>query len=231
MHQVTIRTRPWHLVIASLLLCAGSFAFPQTASANQYEAFIDIDTEEDLYDLRVADVIGDETFETLVDLLQRGVDLNTASRKVLYVLPNLTYAEVDAILAYRDEVGHIRNPAELVIQGVLRSDRLNAIAAFLVIGDGPSGLPASGMARIQTQYSLEDSGVPASALQLRAQGLQNVTVGAVMLNTRLRIGEVRYDPARQALSDRGEERATFNQERTLGRRRPPTQDFQGAGDW
>jgi hypothetical protein len=174
---------------------------PGTAEANQYEVFVDIDTEEDLYDLQVANVIDDDTFEVLVELLQRGVDLNRANRKTLYALPNLTLAEVDGILAYRDVVGRIQDPAALERQGILRSDKLNAIAAFLVIRTGDDNtLPASGMARMQTRYSLEDSGAPASALQVRAQGLQNVSAGLVALNTRLQIGDVRYDPARQALS-------------------------------
>ncbi len=181
----------------SLALAAGS----QVAHSNQYEVFVDINTEEDLYDLQVAGVIDDVTFETLVELIQRGVDLNTASRKILYTLPNLTYAEVDAILAYRDEVGRIGDPATLIAQGILRADKLAAIAAFLVVGDGPNNeLPASGKVRLQTSYSIEDTGVPASALQVRAQGLRNVSVGMVALNTRLQVGEVRYDPVRQALS-------------------------------
>lgn len=181
----------------SLVLAAGS----QVAHSNQYEVFVDINTEEDLYDLQVAGVIDDVTFETLVELIQRGVDLNTASRKILYTLPNLTYAEVDAILAYRDEVGRITNPATLVAQGILRADKLAAIAAFLIVGDGPKNeLPASGKVRFQTSYSIEDTGVPASALQVRAQGLRNVSVGMVALNTRLQVGEVRYDPVRQALT-------------------------------
>jgi hypothetical protein len=180
-----------------LALAAGS----QVAHSNQYEVFVDINTEEDLYDLQVAGVIDDVTFETLVELIQRGVDLNTASRKILYTLPNLTYAEVDAILAYRDEVGRIGDPATLIAQGILRADKLAAIAAFLVVGDGPNNeLPASGKVRLQTSYSIKDTGVPASALQVRAQGLRNVSVGMVALNTRLQVGEVRYDPVRQALS-------------------------------
>ncbi len=171
------------------------------AHANQYEVFVDINNEEDLYDLQVAGVIDDITFETLVELLQRGVDLNSASRRTLYSLPNLSYAEVDGILAYRDEVGRIADPAVLVSQGILRADKLAAIAAFLVIRDGGDGaIPISGMVRVQTRYSVEDTGVPASALQLRAQGLQNVSVGLVALNTRLQIGSVHYDPVRQALS-------------------------------
>tara|TARA_R110002096_G_scaffold435826_2_gene663582 strand:+ start:116391 stop:118550 length:2160 start_codon:yes stop_codon:yes gene_type:complete len=182
---------------ASFALAAGS----QVAHSNQYEVFVDVNTEEDLYDLQVAGVIDETTFETLVVLIQRGVDLNTASRKILYTLPNLTYAEVDAILSYRDEVGRIDDPATLVTQGILRADKLSAIAAFLLVGDGPrDDLPVSGKVRLQSAYSLEDTGFPASALQARAQGPHNVSFGLVALNTRLQVGPVRYDPIREALT-------------------------------
>lgn len=200
MHNLPIRSRLRSLLLAAAL-GVGTLAVPRIASANQYEVFIDIDTEEDLYDLKVAEVIDDDTFETLVDLLQRGVNLNGASRKTLYALPNLSYTEVDAILAYRDEVGLIRDPAELVTQGILRADKFSAIAAFLVLGgERAKDLSVSGMARMQTQYSIEDTGLPASAVQVRARGLQHATVGALVLNSRLQIGEVLFDPARQALT-------------------------------
>ena len=194
-------TIPKPLLSSLLALGMATSLLAGDAEANQYEVFIDIDTEEDLYDLQVANVLDVDTFETLVELLQRGVDLNRAGRKTLYALPNLTLVEVDAILAYRDVVGRITDPATLVSQGILRSDKLHAIAAFLVIRTGDdNSSPASGMVRMQTRYSLKDTGVPASALQLRAQGLQNIRVGMVALNTRLLIDDVRYDPTRQALS-------------------------------
>ncbi len=185
------------LLLAMALLCCRE----GDAQANQYEVFIDVDSEEDLYDLQVARVIDDTTFETLVELMQRGVDLNTASRKTLYALPNLSYAEVDSILTYRDEVGHIEDPALLLSQNILSEEKMNAIAAFLVLRSGADNvLPASGKIRLQSRLSTEDTGFPASALQVRAQGLQNFTLGLVALNTRLQIGDLQYDPSRQSLT-------------------------------
>ncbi|MBL4632818.1 MAG: helix-hairpin-helix domain-containing protein [Kofleriaceae bacterium] len=185
------------------VLCGGPAigAFHGTADANQYEVFVDVDSEEDLYDLQVAQTIDAATFEVLVELMQRGVNLNTASRKTLYALPNLSYAEVDSILSYRDEVGQISDPALLVAQGILSDEKLSAIAAFLVLGSGnESDLPITGKVKLQTRYSTKDSGAPASALRLRAQGPNNLSMGLVAFNTRLQIGDVRYDPSRQALS-------------------------------
>src|SRR5512137_3065905 len=71
------------------------------ARSADYGIFIQVETEEDLLDLLSSDEIDQDTFETLTELLHDGVDLNTASRDELYSLPNLTYADVDAILAYR----------------------------------------------------------------------------------------------------------------------------------
>ena len=67
---------------AVLVLCA--LAAP--AAANPYETFISIDSEEDLYDLQTTGQIEDDTLATLVELYQRGVDLNKATREELYEL-------------------------------------------------------------------------------------------------------------------------------------------------
>ncbi|HEY0137003.1 MAG TPA: hypothetical protein VGB85_23130, partial [Nannocystis sp.] len=87
---------------------------PSVATAAEYETFVDIDDEDDLVELNAAGDISEETFDTLVELLRRGVNLNAARREELYTLPNLSYAEVDAIIRYRTEVGFISDPAMLV---------------------------------------------------------------------------------------------------------------------
>lgn len=184
---------------AALALTAAVHAAP--AHANQYEVFVDIDTEEDLYDLRVANQIDDDTFQTLLELYQRGVDLNTADRSELYELPNLTYSEVDAILAYREEVGQIADPAGLVANGVLSQEKLESIAAFLVVDDPTAtALAASGWARYQTRWSAEDEAAPPMALQARVETFKHVRAGVAVLVGRARLGDVRYDPTRQALT-------------------------------
>lgn len=198
-----LKLSAFHKSILVTLLCGipAIAGLATTARANQYEVFIDVDNEEDLYDLQVAQTIESSTFEVLVELMQRGVDLNSASRKTLYTLPNLSYLEVDAILGYRDEVGRISDPALLVSQGILSEEKLRAIAAFLVVGlDERGNLPISGKVKLQTRYSTEDTGVPASAIRLRAQGPNNLSMGLIAFNTRLQIGDVRYDPSRQALT-------------------------------
>ena len=172
------------------------------ADAAEYEVFVDVDDEEELYDLQVTDQISDETFQTLVELMRRGVDLNEASREELYQLPNLTYEDVDAILAYRQEVGFIPDPASLVIAGVVTERKVASIAAFLVVREPGRALAATnGFVRAQTQYAPSDGSLaPSAALQARVTTARYLTLGGAMIHSRLRVGDVRWDPTREALS-------------------------------
>lgn len=182
-------------------LAAAVLAVPGAARAAEYELFIDIDDEEDLYDLQVTGQIEDETFETLVEILRRGVDLNTASRAELYALPNLTYDDVDAILAYRADVGFINDPASLVLAGVVSERKVAAIAAFLVIREPGRELAATnGLVRAQIAYAPSDTLAPPAVVQARLSTARHLTLGGALFHTRLRVGDVRWDPAREALS-------------------------------
>jgi hypothetical protein len=185
-------------------LTAAFLVAPSLAHAAQYEAFIDVDNEDQLYDLQVAGIIGDGTFEVLVDLMRRGIDLNTASRETLYALPNLTYEDVDKILEYRTEAGRIGDPAALVLAGALSRKKLESIAAFLVVPN-PDGSKAGvrGQVRYQTIWTAEDDRAPPMALQARVSTLRHLTVGAAAVLDRNRLGEVRWDPNRNALSTDG----------------------------
>ncbi|MEZ4365402.1 MAG: hypothetical protein R2939_03830 [Kofleriaceae bacterium] len=195
----------------ALALAAGLVgAAAERATAAPYEAFIDVETEEDLIDLLVAGQISDETYEALSTLLARGVNLELADRAELYSLPNLTYADVDAILAYRKEQGFIADPAELVSAGVLTEDKLLSVAAFLIVGQRDTGgTPIHGWVRAITRSSPSDfgvdtpvdgdAGVPPLGLRARVKVGSELTVGVVGVSTRLRLGEVVADPNRDAL--------------------------------
>jgi len=178
-----------------------AMALSGRAAAEEYEVFIDIGEEEDLYDLLAEGQIGQDTFDTLLALLQRGVDLNRASRDELYSLPNLDYDDVDAILTYRAEVGWIDDPAALVAAGVLDAPTLVSIAPFLVIR--PLRRPAyatDGLVRGQTRWSQEDHGVPPTALLARVASLRHLSAGGLLVITRSRLGDVVYEPNRDGLA-------------------------------
>ena len=171
------------------------------AAGNPYETFIDVDDEEDLYDLQATGQIDEETRDTLVDVMQSGIDINRASREDLYSLPNLTYGDVDAILEYRKLAGFINDPVDLIVAGVLTQQKLEAIAAFLLVSDPVRATFAtSGWVKGQTRWTVEDEDAPPGALQARVATLKNLTVGFASTFSRNRLADVEFDPERGALS-------------------------------
>ena len=189
------------------LLCFLLVARP--ASAVPYETFIDVDDEGDLQDLLANGTITEDTYNELLDLLARGVDISQADRQELYALPNLTYEDVDAIIAYRElQKGRIADPAELVTAGALSEEKLLAISSFLVVRtDAENIFAIHGWVRAWTRttyhdwdpYEPQDPFIPPVALRARFTALRYLTAGFAATNTRLRIGEPIYDPNRGAL--------------------------------
>jgi hypothetical protein len=185
-------------------VCATSLA-----QATPYETFIDVDDEGDLADLLSAGTITEETYNQLLDLLMRGVDITRADRNELYALPNLTFEDVDAIIKYRDQVrGRIQDPAELVTAGALSEEKLLGIASFLIVREQmASPLAAAGWVRAMTRanprdfqpYSPQDPFIPPLGLRARVTALRHLTAGVAMTTTRLEIGDPVYDPTRDAL--------------------------------
>lgn len=195
--EIAAARRAWWLPLGIAVLALG---WPVPAGAVEYEIFVDIDDEEELNDLQLTDQISEETYETLIELLRKGTDLDKASRDDLYALPNLTYEDVDRILAYRAEAGRIADPADLVVAGVLTQRKLAAIAAFLVVPDTDASRGGvSGHVRYRMAYVAGDPRVPPMALQGRIKALGNLTAGAAALLDPQRLGPVAWDPNRAAL--------------------------------
>ena len=189
-----------HQLLVVFILCSFCFFSANRSHANPYEIEIDISNEDDLYDLFIAGQITSETFQVLIELLQRGVDINKASRDELYTLPNLTYSEVDALLAYRKEVGHILSPQDLVFNQILTDEALTKIAAFLVVSKRDTGSPVSGWSKFRTRTTVGDEVLPPMALQTKTKFKNHFTVGLAALSENQRVVDIRFDPNRQALS-------------------------------
>jgi hypothetical protein len=182
------------------LIVGAALALVAPAQAAEYELFIAIDNEEDLYDLLADDQISEATFQTLIELYRRGVDLERASREELYALPNLSYRDVDAIIDYRRAAGSISSPAALVAAGVLTAPQLMAIAPFLLVGPAVADrTDVSGWVRAPALWVPDSPGPPPGALQLRL-GSGDIAVGAVGVVTHGRLGQVAFDPYRMTLS-------------------------------
>jgi hypothetical protein len=167
----------------------------------QYEVFIDIETEEDLYDLRVTEQISARSFDALLLLYQTRVDVNRADRQQLYLLPNLDYADVDRILDFRERSGPVRSLGDLVSGGVLTRSRATSLRAFVVVRplDSRRSDPA-GFVRLLSRWTgRHDRLPPAAAVQARAQALRGLDVGVAATLTRNRLGGPRWDRDRGAL--------------------------------
>lgn len=187
------------LVGAAALAVAALAARP--AAAIEYEAEVDVEDEEGLVNLLESEQITPETFDALREVLRQGIDLERASREDLYTLPNLTYAEVDAILAYRAEAGRVGDPQNLVTAGALTQDRLDTLAPFLRTSTPTLRKYATnGWLRSQNVILANDPGVPSSALSGRVVTVKHLTVGGAAVLVSNRLGEVVYDPLRDALT-------------------------------
>jgi len=170
------------------------------ALAAPYEAFIDVETVEDLDDLLVTGQIDTETHDSLYELLSRGVDLDRATRAELYSLPNLTYDEVDAILRYRDTQGFIAKPSDLVAAGAITEQKLLAISAFLISVDRTRRqYQPRGNVAIRTRAAQGDHELPPIMLRGRASFGKDLSAGFAATLTRYRIKNVAWDPNHDAL--------------------------------
>lgn len=187
----------------AIFVCVWLFAwFPGRASAVQYEVFVQVQAEEDLYDLLVSGQISERSFEALLLLYQTKVDLNRADRERLYALPNVGLAQVDSILRYRDRAKGVRSLDDLVAAGVLDLNLADSLRAF--VSDRPPRAPRSqtdGFMRVQTRWSGRvDRLPPAAAIQARVKTLRDLDIGIVGVLTRNDVGQVRWDGTRQALT-------------------------------
>jgi hypothetical protein len=189
--------RRWLAPVLALLL----WSIARPARAIDYEVFIDVDDEDELFDLYVTEQITESTYLTLVEVLRRGIDLDEATREDLYSLPNLTYADVDRILGYRADAGHITDPAALVAAGVLDERTVASLAVFITVGSEElRKAPVRGFVQYQTVWTVRDERAPPMLLQARITTLRHLTIGIAGVLNRNRLGKVGWDANRDALA-------------------------------
>lgn len=178
--------------------CA-TLLFSATAFAAIYESPISADDEDDLRAAAERGEISDATLETLVELMQDGVDLNNAGREELYELPGLTYADVDAIVTYRKNEGHIDDPSVLVGAGAITAEQLLQIAPFIVLSAEQVKVPIGGRYRLLGNYTVGDNLAPPFIADVRLKGPFGFTGEVNIAGTRQHTGAPFYDPLRDAL--------------------------------
>lgn len=166
-----------------------------------YEVFIDVESEEDLYELLATGQLSQTSFDALFFLHQTRVDLNHADRARLYLLPNIDYEAVDRIITHRHKVGWIRDVDSLIQAGVLESEVAHSLHAF-VLAPEPSR-PKSGvhaMLRLQGRWSGRyDRLPPPMVAQARIRALGHLEIGAAAAITRNHLSRARWDASRGAL--------------------------------
>ena len=188
------------LLVASVI-GGGLLLVAKPAQAVPYEEFIDVSDQTELDDLLASSDISQETYDQLLDILETGVNLNAATREELYSLPNLTYEDVDKILALRDlHKGVISDPADLVAAGAISQEKLLAISAFIiVVPPHADPLALRGSVKLMTRWTYTDKVAPPMNLHARVTLLKHVEAGLAMVTTRLKPGDPIYDPNRDAL--------------------------------
>lgn len=176
--------------------------FSVSAFAADYGLFISVADEDALLELLNAGEIDEETYATLLELMQDPVDLNEASREVLYSLPNLTYEDVDAILKYRAEVLTIRSLEDLAAAKVLDPEKVSALRPFVVVRYVGLPIEIHGRARYSTAWVATDKKVPPMVIRARLSafgGFGYAEAGISGLVSRNRLSNVQYDETRQVL--------------------------------
>lgn len=188
-------------VRTAILACLAVLLGTRPASAIPYETFIDIDGQADLDDLLASQDITQDTYDQLLDLLSRGVDLATADRTELYNLPNLTYDDVDKIIALRElQKGRLRDPSDLVAAGALSQEKLLAISVFLTVrSPGENPMNIHGWVRVMSRITATDKLAPPGFLRARFTAYKHLSAGVALTTTRLKIGDPVYDANRNAL--------------------------------
>ncbi|MFL5354664.1 hypothetical protein [Archangium sp.] len=180
---------PW--LMGLLLVAPGARAEP-------YAVDLAVSDEADLRALFEEGVLSEEELETLLELLRTGVEVRTASREALYALPGLTWAQVEALVAYRERVGGAFEAGALVEAGVLTEDELRRLRPFLA-GEERGEAGVSGRVRLLSAYGAADALVPPVLLQARVDGPGGLQGGGGGVLTRRHLGPVRYDSRRRAL--------------------------------
>ncbi len=154
--------------------------FPSPARAVVDDIPIVVDDEEDLRFLLENGDIGMDSYERLVALLERPLDLNRAGRRSLYDLPGLTYSMIDALLAYREEQP-LRAVSDLSRVGI-PDDVIRQVRPFVTIARRPRRPPVvTGNVQLRGVGALGDGKTPAFLLRPRATLFSRVDVGLAMV--------------------------------------------------
>jgi hypothetical protein len=178
-------------------------AFDSAARAAEYETFVDVETQDDLDELRNNQILDDDAYAALSELLEEGIDLSKANADEIYALPNLTRAEAEAIVEYRTRSGgRIDDPLSLAAAGIIPEDKLLAIAPFLKQSERRAAeLAVGGTAELVTTIvPSPEMDLPPILARAKVKVGHDLHFGVMARATHALIGGAAYDPGRDALS-------------------------------
>ncbi|MGB5811824.1 MAG: hypothetical protein WBG86_14900, partial [Polyangiales bacterium] len=162
---------------------------------------MDVDGEQDLYDLLASGQLSERTFDALLSLMQTGVDLNHADRERLFALPNVTLEQVDAIVAVRAAAGRITGLSQLVAEGAIDAVTARTLTPFVIVESDEPARPVAGFVRALSRATMPaDRWPPTIAAQARVRAFGALDLGALGVLVRNDLGRVRWDQGRRALA-------------------------------
>jgi len=110
------------------LLAPGLLAF-------DYGATILVRSDSDIHELYYVGEIDEELRDQLLDLLDDPIDLNAASREDLYLLPDITYAQADAIIVRREQEPYV---AARQLRDLVGRNTWNQVRTFVAVIKSPA---------------------------------------------------------------------------------------------
>ena len=174
-------------------------------AANYEVPLTTVDDAQDVLDLEEKGDISSSTADVLLELLENGVDLNTASREQLYDLPGILYTDADAIIQYRKNKGRIEDPSELVAAGAITDEQLLLIAPYISLDEERTRLPISGKvhfisAASNGDFLTKNGPAPPFLLNSKVRLPADLAAGFMVGTTRREPGSPVYDASRDALT-------------------------------
>jgi len=190
---------PWRRLCVGCAFVGALVARP--VRAEPFDAFVVVEDEEDLAELHRREVIDDATHASLQALLLHPLDLARATREELYGLPNLSYADVDRLLARRRAEAPWRSARELRAARILSSAKLRAILPFVRFADREVRSFA-GSVRYRSIAVLSDHRVPPMTLEARFES-SGVQAWTTLGLEREALRPIEFDATRDALVTAG----------------------------
>ncbi len=154
--------------------------------AYDYRVPIRVQDENDLEELFIVGDLTDEERDQLLDIYRSPLDLNTATRDELYLLPVLTYDLVDAIIAYREQTPFSRSNDVVLVEGI-DAAMYREFRAFVTVSRYSKKKKAAkelrGTVRLRAADEVGDSGerLPEAYLRAEARHISGWSGGALVL--------------------------------------------------